>query len=532
MLALSNFAGLGPMFERKLAALEIEPAMFNSSPPSGTSPSGGSSSATLRDASVRGAFWSLVQQLVGRGLSFVVFAILARLLTPNDFGLVALVTGFLALLEMFVDQGFSVVIVQREHLDDEHLDSVFWINLALGVVLAGIFILAGPLVARAFDAPEIAPLIPWMATTLIVRGASGVHEGLLRRELQYRALAIRSLLASCIGGLAGIVAAARGLGVWSLIIYQLVSGGIGLLTLWQASPWRPRLRIARSKVVEILRFSIYLLGGGLLEFMSRRSDDFLIGYSLGPSPLGVYSVPYRLFSVLVQFFVKSLSGVALSTLSRLERTHERLVAALGKTVKLTSGLTLPIFGGVAVMSRDIVITCFGSKWTASVPVLQVLAILGMLYSVTYYLNSLYIVVGRPDIQLKLLSVHTIANIVGFVIAVRWGIVAVAAAYSIRAYVLLPLDILVLHRLVGLRARDLFRHVGPPAASTLLMCVVTVGVNLMVPDLSPPMRLALASLVGLASYVLALRLLAPALLNELTGLVRTTLKRMSPAARRS
>jgi PST family polysaccharide transporter len=244
-----------------------------------------------------------------------------------------------------------------------------------------------------------------------------------------------------------------------------------------------------------------------LNFFNRRSDDLLIGYFLGPVALGYYSVGYRVLRLLSRL-VTTISGeVVFPTFSRLQGQPDRLRAAFYTATQLTGLVAIPIFVSVAVLAPGLVPAVFGNQWAPSVPVMQILAFIGILHSVFFFNRAVIMASGRPGWALALTAVSAVANVVAFSIAVRWGIVAVAAAFVIRAYVLSPLPILAVRRLIGLSLRRYLAQYYAAALGAVVMAALMVLIQ-RVDDEAGLAWLVVGAIAGGAAYVATIRLFAP------------------------
>ncbi|MDH3726809.1 MAG: lipopolysaccharide biosynthesis protein, partial [Myxococcales bacterium] len=402
----------------------------------------------LERRAMRGVFWTVLQAVASRSLSFLVFIVLARLLVPADFGLVAMAGVFIALLELLVQQGFSVAITQREDLEPEHESTAFWTNIAFSVLLAAAFWLAAEPVAMLYETPALAPVVRWLSAVLPLRGLAAVPVGLLQRHLRFRALAIRSIFGALVGGVAGVVAAIAGWGVYALVVQQLVAGLVDVVTVWSAAAWWPRFTYSFRHLLDLVGFSAHIVGAGLLDVLNRRSDDFLIGFFLGDVALGLYAVAYRVLLVLTQVLAKPGTLVAFTAFSRLQADRDRIRSAFYQSTRAASVISMPIFIGIALVAPLAAPLIFGDKYQQSGLVLQLLALAGVVHAIGHYNSSVYLGVGRPDVRLKLLLINTVVHVAVLLLVVRWGIEAVAAAVVAQVYLLIPLDLFALRRLIG------------------------------------------------------------------------------------
>ena len=476
----------------------------------------------LKQKAIKGVFWSATQSWGSQAISFLVFALLARLLAPETFGLIALAGVFLAFIEVFLDQGFSTAIIQRQKLEPEHLDTAFWTNLAIGILMTGASISAADLIADFYRQPELAPIIRWLSISFVLRALSAVQEAIFTRNLDFKTLAIRSLIAVIAGGIVGVSMAFMGFGVWSLVGQRLSSSIVQITVLWWASDWRPKFRFSEKHFLELFSFGISVIGINLLEFFNRRSDDFLIGYFLGTVALGYYSIAYRVLLVMIQLLNSVTSRVALPSFSELQQEPKKMRNAFYKVTQLTSLISFPAFMGVAVLSPEIVKCLFGEQWLASVPVMQILAFVGLLHSVYYFHSTVIISMGKPLWKLKLNFISSVINILVFTLVVHWGIVAVAAAYTIRGYLFAPFYDLLVYKLIRVNLSKYFNHYLSSLLGTLAMVFSIFMAKYILQNLfSLPILLSIFILVGIGVYALTILFLEPILIKQTLDSVMLT-----------
>src|SRR3990172_5899036 len=222
---------------------------------------------------------------------------------------------FLAIVQTFQDQGFGDAIVQRDEIQPEHLDTAFWTNLLISGILTLLSIAASSMIAGLFHQSELTPIIQWLSLIFVFTGLSSTQQAILRRQLAFKKLAGRSLIATLAGGVIGVALAYLGYGVWSLVAQSLVSGGIGVIVLWSVSRWRPGFRYSRKHFKDLFLFGINIIVIDFLNFLNRHTDDLLIGYFLGPTMLGYYTVAYRLLRMMTELLTSVINAVALPTFS-------------------------------------------------------------------------------------------------------------------------------------------------------------------------------------------------------------------------
>lgn len=476
----------------------------------------------LRQKTAKGVAWSTIESLGSQALYFIVFLLLARLLDSEAFGLVSLAGVFIGFMAVFADQGLGGAIVQRQELEPEHLDTAFWSNLGISTLLTLVTFAAAAPVSIFFKQPQLTPIIEWLSLVFLIGGFSSVQLAILQRQLAFKVLAVRSLLSMSIAGAVGVVMAYHGYGVWSLVGQQLVNRLVAVLTLWWVSDWQPRLRFSLQHFRELFCFGINLLGGNILSFFSIRSDDFLIGYFLGPVALGFYSIAYRLLVAMTQILTATIQRVALPIFSKLQSEPAKLERAFFAATQLVSFVTFPAFLGVATLAPEIVDTLFGEKWLPSAPVMQFLALSGITKSLFTISGIVLVAVGKPGWNLKIMFLSTIVNVIGFAIAVQWGIVAVAASFAIRAYLLLPVQLWAVYKLLRIQLAVYFSKFVAPLTGCLVMAVAVLGTKHFLSGLAHPSVLLIAYIaIGAMTYVAVILLIAPQLLWQVIDLCRST-----------
>lgn len=480
----------------------------------------------LREKAAKGLAWSVVQKWGRAAISTVTFIILARLLPPEAFGLVALATVITAFIEILLDQGFSAAIVQRTDLEPGHLDTAFWISVLTGATLALGVIAASELAASFFNEPELAPLLRWLSLSFLFVALSSTQTAILQRELAFKSLATRSLAATIAGGVVGVTMALVGFGVWSLVGQNLVRALAGVFVLWWASDWRPGLKVSKKHYKELFSFGVSVTGNNFLTAIVRRSDDFLIGLFLGPTMLGYYTIGYRLLLVVTRLVTSITTSVVFPLFSRIQHKPERIRRAFYNVTQYTSLLAFPVFIGMAVLASDLVLTLFGEKWAPSIPVMQILALIGILQSVMFFNGSVMRASGKPSWQFGIMLLTTVASVIAFFLVVSWGIVAVAAAFVVVGYLVAPVSYLAVRKLIKIEPSTYLGQFVAPLFASLVMLIVILGLRYLLgnQDLSGYLRLGILIAAGALTYLLVIRLTARSLTQEILELASLALPR--------
>jgi O-antigen/teichoic acid export membrane protein len=359
--------------------------------------------------------WSFVMDGGRQAITTLTTLVLAALLGPEAFGLIAMALVYVSLLELLLKQGMGAAIVQREELRRSHLDTAFWLVVAAAAVLTAVgVILSGPW-AAANRTPELRPVVIALTALVPLHALMVVQEAVLRRGMRFRLLALRSNASVLVGGVVGIALAVSGAGVWALVAQQLTAGAVGVLVLWTVSSWRPRPTFSRQAASDLLRFSSGSLLGSLGVFVVNRADALLIGLFFGPAVVGLYRLASRLIEAVVGATVSALMSVSLPELSRVQRDPARFTEGVLRFTWMSAVLTLPVLGALAGAS-DAVLRLIGVEWAPAAPALRLLCIAGAVRALFAFTGPMLQALGRPFEQAAIAWLVGLLGSLGFVVA--------------------------------------------------------------------------------------------------------------------
>jgi PST family polysaccharide transporter len=456
--------------------------------------------AGVREKASRGIGWSSVQQIANNGMSFVTYGLLARLLPPKDFGLLAFASVFIAFLQLFVEQGIGDAVVQRTETRPGHFSAAFWFNLAVSSVLGGGLCMASGLIASLVHSPGLSSILRGLAPLLVLSALGGIHSAILKRRLEFKLLAIQNLVCTMTSGIAAIVCAFSGLGVWSLVVQQLSYSLMGSVMLWCSEPWRPGFDFAWQDLKDLFGFSIHITSSAFLDFFNRRSDDFLIGCFLGPVILGYYSLAYKLLLTFTRLINSPFNVVAFAAFSRLQGHDEEMRRFFNHLSRLTGAIALPVFLGLAAIAPEFIAAAFGQRWLVAVPVLRILCMIGVLHCVAFLHGTLVRAVGHADWQMWFTLGGALTNVIGFYCTVRYGILYVAGWYVLSAYLWLAVDLAMVRRVLH---HSTLRYLAGFSGSLLKALGVVAAVfiaHALVPATAPVVwRFAGEAVAGIAVF---------------------------------
>jgi PST family polysaccharide transporter len=476
---------------------------------------------SLRQKAIKGVFWSAIQKWGSQLISTGVFILLARLLGAEAFGLVALAGVYLSFVQLFMDQGLGQAIIQRKELEPEHLDTAFWIGFGLGFFFTLCSLVAAQPIADIFGEPELANVLRWLSINFTISGLSGVQGAILSRNFQFRVFALRSLLATAISGVVGVYLAFCGYGVWSLVFKEITFSTSGVVLLWWASSWRPGFRFSKNHFKELFSFGINIAGFNVLSFLNRRSDNLLIGFYLGPTTLGYYAIAYKLFEIISQVMTNTIGQIALPVFSRMQDDIDALRKAFYTATQFSGILSIPAFIGISILSPEIVNSVLGSEWQSSIPVIRVLSFVGIIQSIYYFNGTVLVSMGKPNWRLSVYFLNTLINLISFMIVVRWGIVAVSIAFTLRSYILSPIPLVLIKRLINIDFMTYFSNIYPALFSTALMSIVLIMFKLSsLSSMESTVALTIGISLGMVSYAAALYIFYREIVNKILEILKS------------
>ena len=399
--------------------------------------------------------WSALDKWGTRIMSLVVLVVLGRLLQPEDFGLVALASAYLAFVNILVEGGFGKALVQKKSMSRRDASTAFWANMALSLVFLTLtFFLAG-WIEDLFSSDGLGVVLKVLSPVLILQAAASSAAALLEREMDFRSLALRRTVGTFVGGGAAIVAALSGWGVWSLVLQQLLTAGLSLVVLWWKTPLRPWHGVSWRSLRELLSVGLYISGTSLVGAVNSQADRVIVALFFGPAALGYYYMAMRIVSVVVEMFTSMFSAVSLTVFSKHQSDMSALRTWLRKLTDSSSSITIPIFTVLVAVAPIAVPLVLGSQWTASVPVLQILCLLGAINSLLIFDRSILIAVGRSGQAFGISVIQAALGLVLIWLAGPYGLLTVAAAVVVRQVLVIPVRFTLVGRATGATIRDYF-----------------------------------------------------------------------------
>ena len=465
--------------------------------PAGTGPAAHSPFAVghlhqgLERRSVRGGAVTLASQATRFVLGTGSTVVLARLLTPADFGLIAMVAPITGFIGLFKDLGLSMATVQRESVTHDQVSTLFWVNVALSLALMAVTMAIAPAVGAFYGDPRATLVTVALAALFLFGGLTAQQQALIQRQMQFGRLATVEIVSLAAGVAAGIAAAWQGFGYWALVVLQATSAAITMMMVWLISGWRPGRPRRGAGIRSMIRFGGGLTGFNVVNYLARNLDNVLIGRFIGAGALGLYSRAYGLLLLPIRLIRSPISAVAVPSLSRLQGDAPRYRRYVRKALALITFLSMPLVGFSAVAAEHIILLVLGEQWVGAVTVFRVLAFAALVQSFNVVTGWVYTSLGQTVRWFRwgLFSSTVIAA--SFVVGLPWGIEGVAVAYTAAVYLLFYPSLWFCFRRAPVSPGDIAAVVWRPLVAT----AVSAGVLLLLaPDVLTRAPLA-ATLAG-------------------------------------
>ncbi|MFN4281340.1 MAG: lipopolysaccharide biosynthesis protein [Alphaproteobacteria bacterium] len=486
-----------------------------------------------REAGTPNAGRSLIWALAESGglslLSLLVLVVVARLVGPEELGLVAIALGIVQVFTVILETSLHDAIVQRQDLTDDHLQTAFWSCAALSLLFVAGCWIGAPWLAEAFDQPALADLLRVMAFGLAMTGIGAVPIAVLRRNFLFKQLAVRSLYARLIGAVAGIGLAAAGYGIWALVAQYLLQTTFNGILIWRACPFRPARRFSFARLREMVAFGALSVGSRIVWISSVRLFTLLVGYFLGVAAVGYLNIAQRVVDTLYDLLAGAAYNLALPFFSRCQADRARLHSAYYATNEYAAMAVPPVFAGLAICAAPVVMLVLGEQWLPAVPLIQILAAAAALQFILLFSNAAITASGRPGVLFGL-SLITFAFAIGGLLLLQPGdALGAALIWACRVAVSGPIILFVAWRLLGVSLATWARGVIVPFAAT---CAMAAGLGWLwhahLRQVSAIEALAVMVPLGATAYGAMLLIANRAALLRLIGFMMAGLRGAKPS----
>ncbi len=482
---------------------------------------------SLTSKTIEAFFWSGTTQLLRQVFQFIITAILARLLSPTDFGIIGMALVFTSFITLFNEMGIVAGVVKEKNINQEELSSIFFINLGLGIFFTILTISLSSVIAHFYQKEIIKPIIILLSFNFFMGSFINVQQALFQKKLEFKKLTITVVFSLILSGSIGIFLAYKGFGVWSLVFQNLSLTLFRAIFLWLASSFSPKLVFSWQRVENFFVFSLQVLGYNIINFFSRNLDYLLIGKFLGAAPLGYYTLAYRLMLSPLRNVSNTIGVVLSPAFCEIQDNKPKIREAYLKSIQCISLVTFPMMLGLFAIAPEFVSVIYGSKWKPAIFVIRVLCFTGILQSIGDNIPSIFLSTSRADIQLKWSIVSVSLTCLAIIIGLNWGINGVAIAYtSIQFLLWLPSNIIA-NRLIDLKTRDFIASFFPISLISFIMLAIIIEfhhIQKSVLNLNSLYLMISSIVLGICCYLSLLLLFRIKIVNELIKMLKDMFNR--------
>lgn len=419
---------------------------------------------------IRGVAWMAAGGWTEQAIKFAVFAILANILGPELYGLMAMAAVFSVAAEQLVRESVSEYLIAEHEPSEADYNATFWLTTGIGLALALILNLVSGPVAAVYRQPQVAELLRVLSVTVPLVAFTAVPVAILRREFSFRALSLRAVAGEIAGGTVGIFMALTGWGVWAYVGHWIALIATNVVLAWTAVDWRPGRRTTRAHLRRAAGFGVKVLGLRAAEVTAAQMPVFVIGATLGPLATGLYGIAWRLVEPLSFLIATPLRMVSQPAFAEMNRTGGRAADLLLDIGRISGLAAFPIFAGLAVLAQPILGVIFGPEWLPATPVLQVMALLGLYFCLASVQQSFCLAAGHAGGITIVTWANVALGVVLMLIAARWGVVAITVAFVSAYYLLWFIRFRIVSRLGGGPVGPLIACHAKPALAALVMAV--------------------------------------------------------------
>ncbi len=463
-----------------------------------------------------GLAWKAGSQLALQISRLLVALILARLLAPEEWGLAAMVVVFSGVAIVFTDSALGTALIQRRDLLEEDRSTVFWTTAVIGLALMILGIAFSEPLARFYGEAEVAPLFAVLSVGFFVSALGSTQQALLVRDMRFRRLELRQIAATVVGAAIGITIALAGYGAWAIVAQLVAEAVVSTALLWYLADWWPSATYSVASLRRLGGFAGNVFGENLLYQAGRNVGNLLIGRFLGASSLGVYALATNIVLVPFSRIAGPLQQVFFPAFAMMSDDRERMADVWIRATRLVGVISIPALVGLAVVAPDFVEVVLGPKWADAVPVIQILALVGLIQSLQTLCGEVLLALGLANWLLRFTALWFVASLASFAIGVQWGVIGVATAYSVVTLLIEPLRTYLTARALGTSAWRFLAALGGVAQATVVMAafLLLLRTALVTAHVPAAARLLILVAAGGVVYVAACLWRAPDITSEI------------------
>ena len=456
---------------------------------------------SLKKQAISGVKWGGVSMGVVTALQFVTLAVLARLLSPSDFGLMGMIMVVIGFAQAFADMGLSNAIIQRQGVEEDHLSSFFWINVFAGIVLFAFILLCRPIAVFYFKQPDLSNYLIFAAFIFLITPVGQIFTTLLRKELKFKALSKIEIAGMVVYSVTTIGMALAGFGILSLIFGQLIRSLFTVIILFIIfrKTWLPRFHFSIKEIKSYLSFGAFQMGERVVNYLSANIDYIIIGRFLGPAALGFYTLAYQIVIFPLTKINPIITRVAFPAFSKIQYDNYRMKKGYCKVINYISMISFPMLTGMIVVAPEFIRLVYGPKWESAIIILQILCLVGIFKSLGNPIGSVLLAKGRADIGFYWNIFVVIVVSVAVIVGAHWGIAGVAVAILILQTPLFFIIQPVVNKLIDLKFSEYFKAIQSPVICSVVMLAGIVTLRVIASNMSALPLFVIIIAAGMVIY---------------------------------
>ena len=451
----------------------------------------------LKERAIEGTVWKFAEKIGMQLMSIVIQIVLARLLLPEDYGIVGLLSIFINISDVFILQGFTTALIQKSEADELDYSSVFFANLAMSIIIYAVFYMIAPSVAKFYKTPQLTEVMRVMSINIVVGAFSAVHNAIVSKNLEFRISFMRNIANIISQGIVGIGMACENFGVWSLVGSKIVGTLVGTLILCITVKWKPQCIFSFERIKFLFQYSSKVLCTNLLNTIFNNIHSLIIGRFFSATNVGYYQRGQQIPQAAMIAVDGSMCDVLYPTLSLLQNDLDKLKKALRRSMKTSMYLSLPMLMGLAVTARQMTLLLLTDKWLPSVPFMQLTCAITAFWPLsarTHALNA----IGRSDVTLKLSIISKILTLVLILISVPMGIYAIMWGTLLASGISFWITSHYANKYLGYSLKELIHDIGSPIVLTVGMGIFVILIGKI--EIGLVMGLFIQILGGIIFYV--------------------------------
>jgi O-antigen/teichoic acid export membrane protein len=480
-------------------------------------------SSTLKQQTISGMLWSAIQRFGTMIISFVSNIVLARLLSPDDYGCIGLLTIFIVLADTFVQGGFGAALIQKKEPTKEDYSTVFYWNIIVSILMYVLLFFVAPYVAQFYKIPLLSSVLRVQGIILLTNALSIVQLNILRKELKFKKLSIIQLLSAFFSVIVAIILAYQGFGVWTLVFQQLSMAFTTTLLLWVTTSWKPNFSFSKQSFKELFGYGSFLLLSDLLNNLSDNVQGLIIGRKFSVGDMGFYTQAYKLETIPTTSISQVVNLVAFPVYSKLQDDKEKLFLAVRKTSRMMNFLNFPLMILLILVANELIVFLYSDKWLESIPYFQILCVSGLVNCIQSINYQVVCAVGRSKLIFRWNIVKRLVGLASILVGMNFGVKGILWGMVFGFYFTALVNILVASPITNYDLYKQLKDIIPILCCAVVVALVVHSIMQLF-DTHYILTMFIKVILYVVLYVLVAKIFKSQELEEYFNILKSYLKR--------